>query len=162
MGSPLENVSNEKYKRLTKGIRTVWTHDEREFFETLKNHGVPTTRYANRRLLDKMRMLEAFDEAMVDMGMEIFSTMEEHTYITPTYEFLATWVGKFNRRFKKTQGKDYVSDEDTPTPPDETDPSMLAIVRHSFHDDTRRDHGGDGGASSSAARHSMSSIPTRR
>ncbi|KFK26415.1 hypothetical protein AALP_AA8G245600 [Arabis alpina] len=47
------------------------------------------------------------------------------------------WVGKFNRRFKKIQGKDYVSDEATPTPPDETDSSMLAMVGHSFYDDNR-------------------------
>ncbi|KFK32468.1 hypothetical protein AALP_AA6G245600 [Arabis alpina] len=71
------------------------------------------------------------------------------------------WVGKFNRRFKKIQAKDYVSDERTPTPPDEIDPSMLAMVRHSFRDDNRHDRGGDGGASSSAARHSTSSIPNR-
>ncbi|KFK29436.1 hypothetical protein AALP_AA7G134200 [Arabis alpina] len=72
------------------------------------------------------------------------------------------WDGIFNRRFKKTQGKDYVSDEDTPTLPDEDDPSMREMVRRSFREDYRRGGGGDGGATLSAARHSTSSIPNRR
>ncbi|KFK35433.1 hypothetical protein AALP_AA5G283800 [Arabis alpina] len=74
----------------------------------------------------------------------------------------AKWVGKFNRRFKKTQGEDYVSDEGTPTPPDEEDPSMRYMASRIFREDYRRDREGDGGASSSHARHSTSSIPKRR
>ncbi|KFK24372.1 hypothetical protein AALP_AAs40741U000100 [Arabis alpina] len=74
----------------------------------------------------------------------------------------AKWVGKFNRRFKKTQGEDYVFDEGTPTPPDEEDPSMHYMASRSFREDYRCDHGGDGGASSSHARHSTSFIPKHR
>ncbi|XP_023642934.1 uncharacterized protein LOC111831858 [Capsella rubella] len=80
------------------------TASEKKNLKIISPLEINPTRFADRTLLQKMGILERFDELFVGMGLEVLARMDYPTYPDPTIDFLCTMEYTFvNPRVPKAQ-----------------------------------------------------------